>query len=120
MTCMMPNPGHQHAATKINTMGGTNRGIHKMIMPSQCGLRRQTRKQKAATQPYLMWKAAGFPAGGTKGFWEQLKAQRTTQQAPVINPMAMATQQLPHMQMPQGMVPNMSMMGAPMWQQPRQ
>ena len=118
-TCTMPNPGHQHTATKMNTMGGTDKGSHKTIMPSQSGRRRQTRKQKAATQPYLMWKAAGFPAGGTKPFWEQMKAQHATQQTPAMYPMAMATQQYPYMQMPQGMMPTMPMIGAPMWQQPR-
>ena len=44
-----------------------------------------------------MWKATGFPAGGTKPFWEQLKAQRTTQQTPAMYPMAMATQQFPYL-----------------------
>ena len=120
-TCTMPNPGHQHAATKQNTMGGSDKGNHKTIMPSQSGRKRQTRKQKAATQPYLMWKAAGFPAGGTKPFWEQLKGQRAHQQGPAMNPMAMATQQYPYVQMPQGMpqgmMPTMPMMGAPTWPQ---
>ena len=61
-TCTMPKPGHQHAATKYNTMGGTEQGAHKTIMPSQSGCKRQTQKQKAATQPYLMWRAAGVPS----------------------------------------------------------
>ena len=33
-TCNMPDPGHQHAATKMNTMGGVDFGSHKTIMPS--------------------------------------------------------------------------------------
>ena len=36
-TCTMPGPNHNPNATKFNTMGGSNKGVHKTIMPSQCG-----------------------------------------------------------------------------------
>ena len=111
-TCTMPQPGHQASATKQNTMGGSNGGSHKIIMPSQSGRTRITRGQRAASPAYKMWMAAGFPAGGIKPFAEQLKAQKRATQ----------TQQP---QMPMNyMMPGQQMMQPPrppnmqMWQQP--
>ena len=75
-TCTMPKPGHQFTVTKLNTMGGSEAGIHKTIMPSQSGRRRITMSQRPPSQTYLAWKAAGFPASGMKPFYEKIKAQR--------------------------------------------
>ena len=66
-TCTMPGPNHNPNATKFNTMGGTNKGAHKTIMPSQCGRTPSTRGQYQATQWYLNWRAAGFPAKPYRG-----------------------------------------------------
>ena len=111
-TCTMPRPGHQAAATKQNTMGGSNRGSHKVIMPSQSGRTRKTRGQPAASQAYKMWVEAGYPAGGIKPFAEQLKAQKraTPTQQPQM-PMHYMTPGQP--MVPPTMPPNMQM-----WQQP--
>ena len=35
--CSMPGPNHNPNATKFNTMGGTNKGAHKTVMPAQYG-----------------------------------------------------------------------------------
>ena len=75
-TCTMPKPGHQFQATKMNTMGGTDAGSHKTIMPSQSGRTRNTKPQRPASQVYQIWKAQGFPPSGMKPIWEQQKAQR--------------------------------------------
>ena len=117
-TCTMPNPGHQPAANKMNTMGGSNAGCHKTIMPSQSGRTRRTEKQRPPSRAYLQWKAAGFPVGGAKQFRDQARAQRNMQKMPMqaYGPMMMAPMQFP--QMP--MAPQMgTQMGMPMnmWQQ---
>ena len=111
-TCTMPRPGHQVAATKQNTMGGSNGGSHKTIMPSQSGRTRITRGQRPASQAYKMWKAAGFPAGGMKPFAEQLKAQKRATQ-PQTPQMQMNYMMPGQQMMPPTMPPNMQM-----WQQP--
>ena len=59
-TCTMPGPNHNFNATGPND-GGSQKDMHKTIMPSQCGRIARTRVQKAPTRFYLAWKAAGFP-----------------------------------------------------------
>ena len=97
-TCTMPDPGHQHATTKTNTIGGSNAGSHKTIMPSQSGRTRITKPQPPPTKAYQAWRAAGCPQ--PKGqFMKQFKAQNATQQ-----PMQQMTQQ--PMQQMWGVAPN--------------
>ena len=43
-------------------MSGSNKGAHKMVMPSQCGQVPNRNGQSAPSQNYLHWRAAGFPA----------------------------------------------------------
>ena len=78
-TCTMPDPGHQHAATKMNTMGGVDFGSHKTIMPSQSGRPRNTKGQRQAAPSYLAWKAAGYPQPKQQWF-QQYKASRSAMQ----------------------------------------
>ena len=59
--CTMSDPGHQAAATKANTMGGSTSGAHKVIMPSQSGHTPINQQQRSTSKAYLQWKAAGFP-----------------------------------------------------------
>ena len=123
-TCTMPYPGHQPAATKNNTMGGSNAGAHKSIMPSQSGRTRRTEKQRQPSRAYTQWKAAGFPAGGPKQFRDMARAQRNTQQYPnqAYGTMIAPAQQYQAMQFPQMQGPPQmgTQMGMPMgmWQQP--
>jgi len=44
-TCARPGENHQRAATRTNTMGGSLRGMHKIILPSAIG------RQAAPTRP---------------------------------------------------------------------
>ena len=60
-TCKRPGPNHNSGATKFNTMGGSNAGAHKAIMPSQWGHTPYTKTQSAPGPRYLQWHAAGFP-----------------------------------------------------------
>ena len=32
-TCVQPGVNHQHTTTRSNTMGGNNKGLHKIILP---------------------------------------------------------------------------------------
>ena len=100
-TCNMPGPNHNRIATRQSMMGGTNKGMHKTIMPEQCGRQRNVMPQHPPSQGYLSWKASGFQ--GTQGQHEaQFKGQRQQrQQQPAYSqvdmmaPYMMPTQMLP-------------------------
>lgn len=79
LTCTMSAPGHQLAAMTNNTVGGKNAVVHKTIMSLQRGCTHQMVKQFSPIQAYNMWDATGFPAGGPKQFYTQMKAQRNEQ-----------------------------------------
>ena len=100
-TCTMPDPGHQHAATKMNTMGGADFGSHKTIMPSQSGRARNTNGQRPPSQSYLAWRAAGFPQPKEQ-FYKQFKNQRQagqrSQQAPMMPNTMWGVNQMNNMQ----------------------
>ena len=45
-TCLRPATNHNRMATRENTMGGSNAGRHKTIMPSQVGKQPNRRPQR--------------------------------------------------------------------------
>merc|ERR1712194_637679 len=120
-TCNVPGPNHQRSATRQNMMGGTNKGMHKPIMPEQCGRQRNVMPQRQPSQGYLSWKASGFQ--GTQGQHEaQFKGQRQQRQqqpaypqANMMVPYMMPTQMAPQYAAPQMMMP--APMQMPMVQQ---
>jgi hypothetical protein len=121
-TCMMPGPHHNCNATRQNMMSGTTRGMHKTVMPAQCGREARRGPQSPPTQGYLSWKASGFQ--GTRGQHEaQFKGQRQQRQqqqpaypqANMMAPMMMPSQMAQQFITPQMMMPAPAQM--PMMQQ---
>jgi len=74
-TCKMPGRNHDFTATTPYT-GGSTRGNHKTIMPSQCGRQPNRTGQREPTANYLARKAAGFPAGGMRGAAAAMQPQQ--------------------------------------------
>ena len=64
-TYNVPGPTHNHSTTRQNIMGGTTKGMHKTIMPEQCGQIARREPHRPPSQGYLSWKVAGFQ--GTQG-----------------------------------------------------
>ena len=53
MTCKTPGPNHDRNATRQNMMGGSTAGMHKTIMPEQCGRVANRHPQPEPSQGYL-------------------------------------------------------------------
>ena len=77
-TCKTPGPNHNCSATQQNMQGGSTTGMHKTIMPEQCGQIARRKPQCPVPQGYLSWKASGFQ-GTHRQHNSQFEGQRQQQ-----------------------------------------
>jgi hypothetical protein len=101
-TCAQPGVNHQHAATRLNTMGGNNKGLLKTILPGatgQCALAVQPTLQPTNYTPSFAMPFGNngpwFPtAPGSWGFGSHAAAYHCTNNIPPPKP-GTSTMQIP-------------------------
>ena len=130
-TCKTPGPNHNHNVTRQNMMGGSTTGMHKTIMPEQCGqtVRREPqgalRRDTCHGQPWASKAHAGTTRICSKGSGNSnssSSSQRIRRQTPMMMPnqmvlryitpqmMMTAPAQMPMMQQQQMMAQPQQMM----------
>lgn len=114
-SCPKPGAGHMWNATRGNRMGGTDKGGHKTMLPSQAGRRPyQPRGQynnpnQQQPQPHTMMQQPMMPM-------QQMPMMNMMQGVPICMPAGQPPAMQPASQ--PAMQPTMQPMGQPMQQQP--